>query len=104
MQTNAHIDRQTTTIEGVTFTNMHSGQKRAYGDTIYEYDVTSDMPADHVERICREHAYKCDLSAEQYKAQYAADRSAGNFFRTSYEFKRTGNGTYSYRVTYPFTD
>lgn len=33
----AHIDRQHTTIDGVDFKNTHSGQKKAYGDSFYEY-------------------------------------------------------------------
>ena len=54
MSINHHIDRQTKTIDGVTFKNTHSGQKKAYGDSFYEYEINSDLPAEEVERVCRE--------------------------------------------------
>ncbi|MDJ1465692.1 hypothetical protein [Nitratireductor sp. GZWM139] len=104
MDVTAHIDRQTKTIDGVTFTNTHSGQKRAYGDSYYEYDVTSDMPADHVERVCRENAYKCDLPASQWRDENRANPSMSNHFRSHYQFEDRGNGKFFYRVTFPFAD
>ena len=38
------------TVDGVTYVNTHSGQKRAYGDTYYEYEVASDLPKEEVEQ------------------------------------------------------
>lgn len=100
----AHIDRQTKTIDGVTFRNTHSGQCRAYGDSHYEYKVTSDRPAEHVERVCRERVYKCDLPAKQWQEENRANPSMDNHFRSHYEFQDCGDGRYFYRVTFPFTD
>lgn len=101
---NAHIDRQTSTIDGVKFTNTHSGQKRAYGDTFYEYDVTSDLPADLVERICSERIYKA-ISKAEWQADYCAPAcSMEKAFRAHYEFKSLGDGKYFYQVRCLYTD
>lgn len=94
----------TRTIDGVTFTNTHSGQKRAYGDREYEFDVHSEMPADHVEAVCCEHAYKCDLPASQWREENRAKPSMENHFRGHYDFEDRGAGKFFYRVTFPFTD
>lgn len=97
----AHIDRQTETIDGVTFKNTHSGQKRAYGDSFYEYEVRSDLPADEVERICREKVYKA-MPAGQWRAeQKSGDATA--YFRAHYIFQQRGDG-YFYQVCFPYTD
>lgn len=100
----AHIDRQTDTIEGVTFTNTHSGQKKAYGDTFYEYDVTSDRPADEVEKVCSERVYRAIPHAE-WQADYRSPGcSMEKAFRPHYSFKALGDGRYRYVVTLLYTD
>ncbi len=100
----AHIDRQTKTIDGVTFTNTHSGQKRAYGDSFYEYDVTSDLPADEVEKVCRERVYKAIPHAEWQADYRTSGCSMENAFRAHYQFKQLGADRYSYIVTRLYTD
>lgn len=104
MTITAHIDGQTKTVEGVTFTNVHSGQKRAYGDSHYEYEATSDQPAEHVERVLCEHAYKCSLPKSQWLRENRAHPSMDNYFRSHYEFQDRGDGRFFYRVTFPFAD
>lgn len=96
----AYTGRQTKTVDGVTFTNTHSGQKRAYGDSYYEYEVSSDMPADHVERVCRERVHKA-IPIDEWRALPA---SMENHFKKHYAFKRVGEGRYFYQVTSPYTD
>lgn len=103
MTVTAHIDRHQNTIDGVTFKCTHSGQKRAYGDSFYEYDVKSALSYDEVKRVCSEKIYKA-MSEEDYKTDYAANRSADNFFRASYRFTNMGNGNYRYVVVFPYTD
>lgn len=104
MTINAHIDRQKNkTIDGVTFTNTHSGQKRAYGDSFYEYEVSSDRPADEVEAVCATHVYKA-MSKAQYDAEYKASPTASNHFRSHYTFRKVGEGRYSYSVCFPYAD
>ena len=104
MTINAHIDRQTATIDGVTFTNTHSGQKRAYGDSFYEYDVTSDLPADEVEKVCRERVYKAIPKAE-WQADYRQPGcSMEKAFRPHYEFRQIEPGKFHSAATEIYTD
>ena len=105
MTINAHIDRQKSkTIDGVTFTNTHSGQRRAYGDSFYEYDVTSDLPAAEVEKVCRERVYKCDLPVAQWEKENREKSSMDNHFRSHYLFRPNGEGRYFYQVRFPYAD
>lgn len=105
MTITAHIDRQKNkTIDGVTFTNTHSGQKKAYGDSFYEYDVTSDLPAEEVERVCREKVYKAIPYAEWLLDYRAPGCSMDNAFRSHYKFQVKGGGKYFYQVCNLYTD
>jgi hypothetical protein len=101
-----HIDRQKNkTIDGVTFTNTHSGQKRAYGDSFYEYDVTSELPADQVERICREKIYKADITEKDWLVDYRKPGcSMEHAFRPHYKFEPRGPGRYFYQVVLLYGD
>ncbi|CCM77096.1 hypothetical protein [Rhizobium mesoamericanum] len=99
-----HIDRQTKTIDGVTFTNTHSGQKRAYGDSYYEYHVVSERPSSDVEAVCSEHVYKAIPHAE-WQADYRQPGcSMEKAFRPHYEFRPLGDGKYRYVVTLLYAD
>lgn len=103
MTITAHIDPGKNTIDGVTFDCTHRGQKRAYGDSYYEYMVESDLPTEEVERVCSEKVYKA-ISEDMYRAEYKAAPTADNHFRSSYKFKSIGGGKYLYVVTFPYTD
>lgn len=96
------IDGQTIEVDSVRFTNTHRGQKRAYGDSMYEYEATSDRPADEVLSVLCEHAYKCDLPKDEWQKEIR--ESADKYFRSHYEFKDLGNGKFFYRVTFPYAD
>lgn len=100
----AHIDGQVDTIDGVTFTNTHSGQKRAYGDSFYEYDITSDLEPREVEKVCRERVYKAIPHAEWQEDYRKPGCSMGDAFRPHYQFKRLSFDRYSYIVTSLYTD
>lgn len=105
MAITAHIDRQKNkTIDGVTFTNTHSGQKKAYGDSFYEYDVTSDLPAEEVERVCREKIYKAIPKSEWLEDYRKPGCSMDNAFRSHYEFQKRGEGRYFYQVRFLYAD
>lgn len=97
-------DKVIVNVDGVKFSCTHGGQKRAYGDTCYEYEATSDRDADHVEAIMTEHAYKCSLTREQWRKGSKLMGSMEAHFRASYVFEDKGDGKYFYRVTMPFTD
>lgn len=100
-----YIDREKNkTIDGVTFTNTHSGQKRAYGDSFYEYEVASDRPAAEVEQVCREHIYKAIPKAEWLADYRKPGCSMENAFRPYYEFQKRGDGRYFYQVCCLYTD
>jgi hypothetical protein len=96
------MTNKTKEVDGVKFTNTHYGQKRAYGDSMYEYEATSERPADEVLSILCEHAYKCNLPIEEWKQEVR--EGAEKYFRSHYEFKDLGNSRFFYRVTFPYTD
>jgi len=91
------------TIDGVTFVSTHSGQKRAYGDSFYEFEIASSLPAAEVERVCSEKVYKA-MSAKVWADEYRANPSADNHFRAHYTFKPRGGDRYFYSVCFPYTD
>lgn len=99
----AHIDRPSNVIDGVTWTLRHSGQKRAYGDSYYEYAVSSDLPASEVERICSERIHKA-IPLARWRDDNRSTPTASNYFRAHYDFTSLGEGKYFYRVTFPYTD
>lgn len=90
-------------IEGMKVTNTHYGQKHAYGDSFYEYEIETDKPADDVEKVCREQVYKA-MPKDQYQAENRANPSMENAFRPHYTFKSRGDGKYFYSVCSLYTD
>jgi hypothetical protein len=101
--TNAYIDRQRgKTIDGVTFTNTHSGQKLAYGDSFYEYDVESALPPEEVEKVCATRIYAA-IPIAQWRIDNKGG-SAGAYFRAHYTFTKKADGKYSYVVCFPYAD
>lgn len=94
----------TKTVDGVTFTCTHSGQKKAYGDTFREFDVSSDLPADQVEIICRTKVYAAIPHAE-WQADYRKPGcSMSDAFRPHCTFSAQSDGKYRYVVTELYTD
>lgn len=91
------------TIDGVTYTKTYSGQKEAYGDSYYEYDVTSNLPAEAVEHVCREKVYKAIPYAE-WLLDYRNGGTMEQAFRPHYKFKVQGDGKYFYQVCQLYTD
>lgn len=92
------------TIDGVTFKCVQYGQYRAYADSTYEYEAQSERPANEVEAVMCEHAYKCSLKTDVWRAENRESPSMSNHFRSHYEFQPRGDGKYFYRVTSPYTD
>lgn len=94
----------TKTIEGVTFKNTHSGQKKAYGDSYYEFEVSSDRPADEVEKVCATQVYKA-IPHKQWQDDYRKPGcSMSDAFRSHYKFESRGDGKYFYQVCELYTD
>jgi len=84
--------------------STHAGQKRAYGDSFYEFTVKSDKSEEEVKQYCKEHVRACDLATADYLANERAGGSAEEHFRNHYEFKKRGENEYFYRVTSPSTN
>ena len=83
---------------------LHSGQRRAYGDTYREFSVKSDKPESEVKDYCTEHVYACKLTTEEYLAdERSGVKDFGDHFRSSFEFKRLRDGEYFYKITQPST-
>jgi hypothetical protein len=92
------------TINDVNFVLTHAGQKKAYGDSIYEYHISSDRPASEVEKVCREDIRNAIPHAE-WQADYRQPGcSMEKAFRPYYEFRPLGDGKYRYVVTMLYTD
>jgi hypothetical protein len=83
----------------------HSGQKRRYGDSYYEFTITSDKPESEVEKYCTEIVRECGLTTSDYLAnERLKGRPFGDHFRPNYEFRKVRDGEYFYRVTSPSCD
>lgn len=95
---------QTKTIDGVTFKNTHSGQKKAYGDSYYEYDVSSDRPAEDVEKVCATEVYKAMPHKEWQEIYRQPGSSMEHAFKPHYVFRSLGEGRFFYQVCCLYTD
>ena len=82
----------------------YSGQKRRYGDSYSEYEITTDKPATEVEEYCKEHVKKCNLTTRKYLRELRAGLDDfGDHFRSHYKFEKMIDGKYLYKVTHPST-
>lgn len=81
-----------------------SGQRRAYGDSFYEFIITTDKPENEVKKYCTEYVHKCSLTYEEYIAdERAGVKEFGDHFRSHYKFRKTGENEYFYQVVSPST-
>lgn len=90
-------------VGGVKYVNVYSGQKYRYGDTFYEYEVKSELPAAEVERVCRDSIRKAIPESEWLADRRAPGCSTDKMFRPHYKFQSKG-GIYFYSVCYLYTD
>lgn len=88
------------TDTGIEAVKTHSGQKRAYGDSYYEYEVASELPQEDVERFCREKLYRA-IPESQWRTE---NNSASNHFRPYYTFNKLTEGKYFYQVVSSYAD
>lgn len=99
------------TVDGVTYVMTHSGQKKQYGDSFTEYDITSQLPAEEVERICSTKIHPA-MPEAQWLSEYKdapRGKSAELYFRSHYKFRKvretpSGDSGYFYSVCFPYTD
>ena len=97
------MSRHTKRINGVTSTSVHAGQKHAYGDSFYEYDILSDHPPEEVERVCAADIHSA-IPIQQWRDENRAKPSMDNHFRSHYVFQKRGDGKYFYQVISPYMD
>lgn len=77
----------------------HSGQKRAYGDTVREFSVKSDRPQEEIAQYCNDHVYKCHLSyGEWLEDNRKKDSTMNDHFRNCFKFRKVRDGEYFYQV------
>ena len=81
-------------INSYRVTTLRHGQERRYGDTVGEYSIFSHSPEDEVKRFCTETLRPCKTEKQE----------ATSPFETYYEFWRTGENEYRYKVTEPYCD
>ena len=92
------------TVDGFGIEQTHGGQKKAYGDTFYEYTITSSKPEAEVEAFCRDKLDKAIPYDEWVKDYRAPGCSMEKAFRSHYKFRKTGENTYFYQVIRLYTD
>ena len=94
-----------TTKSKFNFTQTHSGQKRAYGDSFNEYEITGSGTREEVEQFALDNIAtdypKPPIPFEQWKAE---DANAGNHFRRYYKLRQLEDGKWFYQIIRPFAD
>ena len=101
-ETKKREEKQNHIDNGYEVDMVHSGQKRAYGDTFTEFTLKTSKPKDEVEKYCTESVYPCKLTKEDYLAdERGGTKDFGDHFRSSYELIKKGDDEYFYRVTRP---
>jgi hypothetical protein len=83
---------------------LRAGQARAYQDSVYDYEVTSDESFEAVKQHCITKIYKVDPTKELPAAKH--DGACGWPFGLNpyYSFREINKGVYRYTVTSPFCD
>lgn len=82
----------------------HTGQKRAYGDSLREFTVKTDKPEEEVKKYCTESVHQCALPYKEYIAdERAGVKDFGDHFRQNYKFRKVKDGEYFYQVISPST-
>ena len=87
---------------GIKITKVHHGQRRAYGDTTYEYVlVFNGVITDEAALEAFQSVAACALDKETWRKERS--QSMEKHFRNYYEMKRNGPGALSYIITSPWT-
>lgn len=87
---------------GIKITKTHHGQRRAYGDTTYEYLlVFNGCITDEAALEAFQSVAACALDKETWRKE--SSQSLDKHFRNHYEMKRMGPGALTYIITSPWT-
>lgn len=104
MQIQQYSGNMEKTVDGFQVEQTHGGQKKAYGDTFYEYTVTSDKDTKEVEQFCRDKLHKAIPYDEWLRDYRDKGCSMEMAFRAHYKFHKTDENKYFYQVISLYTD
>ena len=80
----------------------HSGQVRPYGDSVYDFEITSGMSPGEILALCKKYLY----NSNNRKDDATHNGSCGFPFglESFFSFVKIGENKYRYTVTEPYTD
>lgn len=84
---------------------LRSGQARAYQDSVYDYEITSDEGTEKTKEHCLTNIQKCN--PENQTGDFRNHSGACGFpfgLESFYTFEELGGGKYRYTVTRPYCD
>lgn len=83
---------------------LRAGQARAYQDSVYDFEITSDEPENIVKTYCLTKLRR--VKTENEKKGYTHNGTCGFEFglNSFYTFNKFGENKYRYTVTEPFCD
>ena len=103
--------RNKTIKEIIKVERTHSGQYQRYGDSYYEWNITTNLPENEVldymfDEVCKIEKERPPEEKEwqenvRYDGKHAHD--IGYYFSGYYSIKRTDNG-YHFTICHPYTD
>ena len=91
-------------LNGYEVSPHHSGQKKRYGDSFYEFKIKSQKEKSEIEKYCTEYVYKCNLTKRKYVDDLKEDDSMKNHFRQHYVFRALGCDEFFYQVISVYCD
>jgi hypothetical protein len=82
----------------------HSGQRRRYGDSFYDFTIKSDKPESEVKEYCTKEVKECNLTSSEYIFdERNGVKEFGDHFRYHYKFRKVSQNEYFYQVISPST-
>lgn len=86
---------------GIKITKTHHGQRRAYGDTTYEYTLRSDVNiSDDDALIHFQNVDSCSLSQTDWRKE---NKSMEKHFRRYFKFEHLSKNVFRYVIVSPST-
>ena len=84
----------------------HSGQYKRYGDSFYEWEITTDLPKEKVLEKCFTELAKAEYPTKEEWQKNIINEKKGDlryYFYGYYDLVKTNNG-YNFIVCHPYTD
>lgn len=87
---------------GIKIIKTHHGQRRAYGDTTYEYRlIFNGAITDEAAMAAFQSVAPCALDVEKWRSE--SSQSMEKHFRRYFQMKRVSPGCLDYIITSPYT-